>query len=151
MSMTNLNLRAGIDTKPPDFCLIARINLATDERAKAIEILKLLGDVNREKTKSTRIHGRIYDHCVGESRPQLAVQDLHLNLLVGFGTRFFLGPLDSRGAEEAVPNFPPGGAFKKRIPTRFGITSGVPIYLRTMNASGDKEFLAMRLRQENGA
>src|SRR4030095_3514331 len=108
-----MNLRPGIDTPPPAELLIVKINLPFDNRRKAIEVLKAIEAVRRGFVKPQR----------GDA----------LNLLVAFGLRFFLGPLEQRGTEEVIPNFPPGGVFKPRIPTRFGIEDrNTPIYLRTM-------------------
>ena len=68
-----------------------------------------------------------------------------LNLLVAFGLRFFRGPLPDRPPEEVIPNFPPGGVFTPRESTRFGIKRRVPMYLRTMNAEGDRLWVGRRL------
>jgi deferrochelatase/peroxidase EfeB len=76
------------------------------------------------------------------------VDDLGLNLLVGFGVRFFLGPRARREPEVVIPNFPPGGVFAPRYPTRFGIDRKVPLYLRTMNAFGDREWVMKRQTEE---
>src|SRR5262249_13033392 len=83
--------------------------------------------------------------------PRLAVRDWGLNLLVGFGLRFFLGPLDARPPEERIPNFPPGGAFTPRTPTRFGMTDRrVPLYLPTMNGAGDDAWIRKQLTAQGG-
>jgi deferrochelatase/peroxidase EfeB len=120
-----MNLRPGIDTPPPAELLIAKINLPFDKRQKAIEILKAIEAVRREHARPRREDG--------------------LNLLVAFGLPFFLGKLEQRGQEEAIQNFPPGGVFKPRVPTRFGIDRNTPIYLRTMAAAGDDVFVKRRL------
>ncbi len=88
------------------------------------------------------------------ARPQFVVGDLHLNLLVGFGLRFFLGPLSSTGRrnEQPVANFPPGGAFVPRLATRFGMTDrAVPLYLRTMAAAGDLDWVRSTLAADGEA
>lgn len=127
-----MNLRPGIDTPPPAELLIVKINLPFDNRQKAIEVLKAIEAVRREFVKPQR----------GDA----------LNLLVAFGLRFFLGPLEQRGTEEVIPNFPPGGVFKPRIPTRFGIEDrNTPIYLRTMAAAGDDVFIKRRLAAATGS
>src|SRR5262249_38291503 len=96
-------------------------------------------------------HGHVRDIESAVAIPREAVADLGLNLLVAFGLPFFLGPLEGRGGEEPIPNFPPGGVFQPRVPTRFGITDRhVPLYLRTMNGTGDKEWVAKAYREEHG-
>src|SRR5262249_14930928 len=40
--------------------------------------------------------------------------------------------------------------FSPRKPTRFGIDRGVPLYLRTMNAAGDRDWVASRLAGHQG-
>jgi deferrochelatase/peroxidase EfeB len=144
-----MNLRPGVDTHPTDFLLLAKFNMPSDDRETALRVLRALESVRAEKLDPARTHGieRRADGTPG--RPRLVVADHGLNLLVGFGLRFFLGPLDRRRPEEAIPNFPPGGAFTPRLPSRFGIVGRqVPLYLRTMNASGDKEWVAKVLTQE---
>lgn len=126
-----MNLRPGIDTPPPAEFLYAKLNLPFDDRAKLISVLKAIEAVRREYVKPERGDG--------------------LNLLVGFGIRFFLGPLDQRGPEEPVPNFPPGGVFTPRPPTRFGIQLNTPFYLRTMNAAADDLFVKRRLAAAQGS
>jgi Dyp-type peroxidase family len=141
-----MNLRPGIDTKATDFFLLAKINVPFDDRNKLIAVLKAIEAVRHEKMDPVRSHGIQKNQAGSPVEPPLVVRDLGLNLLVAFGLRFFLGPLEGRKDEEPVPNFPPGGEFKPRLPSRFGLNDrNVPIYLRTMNASGDKEWIAKRL------
>lgn len=116
-----MNLRPGIDTPQPNHLLLIKCNLPFNDKTTAIKLLTALQNANLSHPKSS------------------------LNLLVGFGLRFFLGPLDKRSPEEPIPNFPPGGVFKPRQPTRFGITQPIPLYLRTMNAAGDKDWIAKKL------
>ena len=90
----------------------------------------------------------------GVPREQLVVADLHLNLLVGFGLRFFLGPLNSkdRRNEQPVQNFPPGGLFAPRPAIRFGMKRRglfAPLYLRTMAATGDQQWVSSVLAAQN--
>ena len=145
-----MNLRPGVDTRPTDFLLAVKINIPTDDRKAAVATLKAIANVCAEKLALDRIHGteRNLDDTPGRQR--MVVADYGLNLLVGFGLRFFAGPLDRRQPEEAVPNFPPGGTFAPRKPTRFDIERGVPLYLRTMNASGDKDHVTAALTKANG-
>lgn len=146
-----MNLRPGIDTHPPDFYVIARLDLPFEERDKAIGFLKAVETVTREKMDPARTHGTIRS-ADGTRRPRLAVREWGLNLLVGFGIRFFLGPLDARPPDEVIPNFPPGGVFKPRTPTRFGMADRrVPLYLRTMNAAGDDAWIRKQLAAQGGA
>src|SRR6185312_5301230 len=127
-----MNLRSGLDTLLPAELLIAKLNFPFDDREKVIETLKGIEAVRREYVKPER----------GDA----------LNLLVAFGLRFFLGPLEQRGQEEVIQNFPPGGVFKPRAPTRFGMQDrNTPIYLRTMAASGDDVFVKRRLAAASGS
>lgn len=133
------NLRPGIDDNFGDDGLIVRLNVPFDERAQMIAVLQAVAAVQKDKLDAQRTLGTFYAND-GSSRPRLVVGDLRLGLLVGFGLRFFLGPLAARAPEEPVPNFPPGGTFKARLATRFGITDrALPMYLRTMNAAGDAD------------
>lgn len=130
-----MNLRPGIDTPPPKNFILVKANAAFDDREKMIEVLKVLGDVEREVLDPKREH-----------EGKGVVDGWALSLLVSFGLRFFLGPLPGRQPEEVVPNFPPGGVFTPRHPSRFGIENRqVPLYLRTMNAEGDRLFVGRRL------
>lgn len=140
-----MNLRPGIDTHDPDFHLIAKINIPFGDRPRAIACLKAIASVSSRKLDPARCFGIMHDHEGTAVDQKFVVSDLALNLLVGFGLRFFSGDLRQRPAGEPVPNFPPGGVFKPRIPTRFDMKCHVPLYLRTMNANGDKDFLAKRL------
>lgn len=142
-----MNLRAGIDTFDPDFHLFAKVNLPFDERDRAIEVLQALQRVSLEKLAPQRHFGHLRDPDGTVVDEKLVVRDLALNLLVAFGLRFFSGPLEERGVstEEPIPNFPPGGTYAPRTPRRFGITYPIPLYLRTMNATGDRDWLAKRL------
>ena len=136
-----MNLRPGIDTPPPANFLLAKLNVPFDDRTKMIQVLEDLEAVQREAVDPDREFG-------GKS----VVDGWALNLLVAFGLRFFLGPLADRKPEEAIPNFPPGGVFALRHPTRFDIADRqVPVYLRTMAAAGDREAVAARLASENGS
>jgi Dyp-type peroxidase family len=147
----DMNLRPGIDTHPPDFFLLIKLDLGFDGRDEVIGLLQAMTDVDRRKTASNRSHGKVYCEDKVTQRPQLVVKDLGLNLLVGFGLSFFLGPLRERKDEEAVPNFPPGGVFKPRLPQRFGINDRhVPLYLRTMNVLSDRECVKLRLKEGGG-
>jgi len=146
-----MNLRPGVDTHPPDFFLLVRLNLPFDQRDRVIGFLQALEAVSREKLSPTRVHGVEPGKSDNPLSPQFVVRDLALNLLVGFGLRFFLGPLGQRTSEEPIPNFPPGGVFAPRNPTRFGITGRhVPLYLRTMNAAGDDVWIRKRLTTSDG-
>jgi deferrochelatase/peroxidase EfeB len=140
-----MNFRPGIDTHDPDFHLIAKLNVPFDDRSKMIECLKAFAAVSAQKLDPARCFGIMHDHEGTAVDQKLVVRDLALNLLVGFGLRFFSGDLEQRPPEEPIPNFPPGGVFKQRTPTRFGMTCPLPLYLRTMSAAGDKDFLAKRL------
>ncbi|HEX3880497.1 MAG TPA: hypothetical protein VHW24_26125 [Bryobacteraceae bacterium] len=140
-----MNLRPGIDTHDPDFHLIVKVNVPFDEREKMVSCLKALAAVCARKLDPTRCFGIMHDHEGTAVDQKLVVRDLALNLLVGFGLRFFLGDLGSRPPEEPIPNFPPGGTFQPRMGTRFGLNNcRVPLYLRTMNATGDRDSLAKR-------
>jgi hypothetical protein len=147
-----VNLRPGIDTHPVDFYLIVKLNLPFDDRTTAIAVLQALEKVRSEKMAPERAHGTERNEVGQVVRPRFAVSDLGLNLLVGFGLRFFLGPLEQRTSaeEEQVPNFPPGGTFHPRPTRRFDLKDrNVPLYLRTMNASGDRDWLKKKLTAEN--
>lgn len=146
------NPRPGVDDNPADFMFLVKLNAPFDDRRKMISVLRDIQSVQDEKMDPLRTfsHVRLPD---GTRRPQLVVGDLHLNLLVGFGLRFFLGPIGSpgRAAEEQVPNFPPGGVFTPRPATRFGMKDRfVPLYLRTMNAAGDRDWIASLLAGQSG-
>ena len=57
----------------------------------------------------------------------------------------------ARIKKEPIPNFPPGGTFAPRAPKRFGMKDrGVPLYLRTMSATGDREWIAEAMKRANG-
>src|SRR5690242_12404583 len=105
------NIRAGVDDNPADFMLLVKLNAPFDDRAKIIATLKDLQAVQNEKMAPDRTFGRA--RTPEGRRPKLVVADWHLNLLVAFGLRFFLGPLGSKGRqnEQPVPNFPPGGVY----------------------------------------
>jgi deferrochelatase/peroxidase EfeB len=144
------NLRPGIDDNFGDFALIVRVNAPFDSQDTMIAALKAVVDVQKDKLNPARTLGTIKT-ADGSRRPRLVVGDLHLGLLIGFGLRFFMGPLDKRGPDEVVQNFPPGGTFKARLATRFGITGrAVPMYLRTMNAAGDADVVTARLQEASG-
>jgi deferrochelatase/peroxidase EfeB len=135
-----MNLRPGIDTPPPANLVLARLNIPFDDREKVIMVLKEIEEVRREAMAPDREH---------DGRG--VVDGWALNLLVAFGLRFFLGPLADREPEEPVPNFPPGGIFTPRHPRRFEIKDRkVPIYLRKMNAEGDRLFVGRRLAADLG-
>jgi deferrochelatase/peroxidase EfeB len=141
-----MNLRPGIDTRDPDFHLLVKVNLPFDDRERAIKVLESLQAVTAEKLAPDRHFGHLRDPDGTVIDEKLVVRDLALNLLVGFGLRFFLGPLESRGEEEPIPNFPPGGTYTPRPATRFGMGNRiVPLYLRTMSAEGDRAAVAKRL------
>lgn len=141
-----MNLRRGIDTKSSDFFILAKINVPFDDRETMVAALKALQAVTQDKLDPARGHGLRRDPNGKHNGPRLAVQDFGLNLLTAFGLRFFLGPLRDRKNEEVVQNFPPGGSFTTRPVSRFGIKErNVPLYLRTMNASGDRDWIAKRL------
>ena len=146
------NPRPGVDDNPADFLLLVKLNAPFDDRKKIIAVLKAIQAVQDDKMNPLRTFA--HKHAPDGSRePQYVVADLHLNLLVGFGLRFFLGPLGSKGRanEEGVPNFPPGGVFTPRTPTRFGMKDRVvPLYLRTMAAAGDQGWIQTVLTQQNG-
>src|SRR5215475_9559697 len=92
----DMNLRPGIDTHPPDFFLLVKLDLGFDGKDEVIRLLQAIADVDRQKTASDRSHGKVYCEDGVTQRPQLAVRDLGLNLLIGFGLSFFLGPLRER-------------------------------------------------------
>lgn len=130
-----MNLRAGIDTPPPKHFLLAKLNLPFDERNRCVDALRSIESVRRAALAPERHHAGLP-----------VVEGFALNLLLAFGLRFFLGPLEGRGSEEVIPNFPPGGVFTRRMPTRFSIDNRhVPHYLRTMNATADNVFVGRRL------
>jgi deferrochelatase/peroxidase EfeB len=140
-----MNLRPGIDTHDPDFHLIVKVNISFEDRGKLMNCLKAIAGVSARKMDPQRCFGVLHSHEGTAVDQKFAVGDLALNLLVGFGLRFFAGELQSRLAEDPVPNFPPGGTFKPRKARRFGLEKcNIPLYLRTMNASGDREFLGKR-------
>ena len=146
------NIRPGIDDDPADFMLLAKLNLPFDDRQRAIAVLQELQKVQVEKVDPARIFAMTRDPDL-TPRPQLVVGDLRLNLLVGFGLPFFLGPLGSKGRqnEQPVANFPPGGAFVPRPATRFGMADrAVPLYLRTMAAAGDLDWVKSTLAPPAG-
>ena len=135
-----MNLRPGIDTPPTANFLLAKLNVPFDDKEKVVQLLSDVDAVRRELVDPDRQFNGLS-----------VVDGWGLNLLVAFGLRFFLGPLASRQPEEVIPNFPPGGVFTPRQPTRFGITGrAVPLYLRTMNAAGDRDFVGRRLAAETG-
>jgi Dyp-type peroxidase family len=146
-----MNLRGGIDTKPTDFFILAKINVPFDDRETIVAALKALHVVAQEKMHPARGHGFHRNPDGTRTQPRLAVKDFGLNILTAFGLRFFLGPLADRKNEEVVQNFPPGGLFTPRPVSRFGITErNTPLYLRTMNASGDRDWVAKRLTETAG-
>src|SRR5438128_341521 len=106
-----MNLRPGVDTDARDFFLLAKLNVPTDDRDAAVRILKAIEAVCVEKLAPDRAHGTERNPDGSLGRPRTVVGDFGLGLNVAFGLRFFLGPLDRRRPEEAVPNFPPGGTF----------------------------------------
>lgn len=146
------NVRPGVDDNPADFMMLVKLNVPFDDRDKIVGVLKALQAVQDEKMAPDRTfsHVRLPD---GSKRPAFVVADRRLNLLVAFGLRFFLGPLGSpsRAGDPGVPNFPPGGTFAQRTPVRFGMTDRlVPLYLRTMSAQGDRQWMETVLTQANG-
>jgi len=146
------NFRPGVDDNPADYMFFVKVNVPFDDRAKMISVLRGLQAVQNEKMDPALTFS--YKHLPdGTKQPKLVVADLHLNLLVAFGLRFFLGPLGSpaRQNEQPVPNFPPGGSFNPRTPVRFGMKDRVvPLYLRTMNAAGDQGWITSVLTARNG-
>ena len=116
------NVRRGVDDDPADFMMLAKLNLPFDDRHRAIAVLQALQKVQAEKIDPSRVFAMTRNPDLNV-RPQFVVGDLNLNLLVGFGLRFFLGPLGSTGRrnEQPVANFPPGGAFVPRLAMRFGM------------------------------
>lgn len=146
------NPRPGVDDNPADFMFLVKLNAPFDDRKKMIAVLQAIQAVQDEKMDPLRTFSHVHLPD-GTRRPQFVVADLHLNLLVGFGLRFFLGPIGSpaRANEEPIPNFPPGGVFKARVPTRFGMTDRyVPMYLRTMAAAGDQDWIKSVVTEQNG-
>jgi deferrochelatase/peroxidase EfeB len=140
-----------VDDNPADYLYLVKVNAPFDDRAKIIAVLKAVQAVQNEKLNPARTFSseKMPD---GLRKPRLVVEDLHLNLVVAFGLRFFLGPLGSPGRanEQPIPNFPPGGSFAARIPNRFGMSDRVvPMYLRTMNASGDQGWITQQLTEAN--
>jgi len=151
MMPTRGNLRRGVDDNPADYLYLVKVNAPFDDRDKIVAVLQAVQALQNEKLNPGRTFSleRIPD---GPTKPRLVVDDLHLNLLVAFGLRFFLGPLGSPGRanEQPIPNFPPGGSFTARIPSRFGMNDRVvPMYLRTMNASGDLAWITQQLTDAN--
>jgi|SRR5580704_1858776 deferrochelatase/peroxidase EfeB len=147
-----MNLRPGIDDNPADFMYLVRVNAPFDDREKMIAALRALQAVLDEKLAADRTFS-LHQTPAGVREPRSVVRDWHLNLLVAFGLRFFLGPLGSpaRRTDQAIPNFPPGGTFKPRTPTRFGMSNrSVPMYLRTMSAAGDLDWIKSVLKEKNG-
>lgn len=145
-----MNFRRGVDDAHPDHIFLAKINLPFDDKKTVVKVLKTLETVRKEAINEDRVHGVLRDEDGKILRDKKVVKDFGLNMLVCFGLRFFLGPLPKRKDEEPIPNFPPGGLFKPRFPTRFGIKNRkVPHYLRTMNAAGDKEWVEKWLKQSN--
>jgi deferrochelatase/peroxidase EfeB len=145
------NVRPGVDDNPADFMMLVKINVPFDDRDKLIGVLKGLQAVQNEKMAPARTFATI-TLPDGSKRPAYVVADRHLNLLVGFGLRFFLGPIgsSSRAGDPGVPNFPPGGTFAQRQPTRFGMADrAVPLYLRTMSAAGDQGWIQAQLTAAN--
>lgn len=141
-----MNLRPGIDTDPPAELMFVKLNFMHDDGPRAVTALKAIERVRTEMICDERMQGEGPD-----GRPLSVVRDHKLNLLVGFGLRFFLGELSLRPHEdEVVPNFPPGGVFTPRQPTRFGIERIVPVYLRTMNALGDIDWVERLIEAEGG-
>src|SRR5215831_12326026 len=146
------NMRPGVDDNPADYMYLVRVNVPFGDRDKMIRVLEGLQAVQNDKMNPARTFSsaRLPD---GSRRPRLVVADLRLNLLVAFGLRFFLGPLGSPGRanEQPVPNFPPGGSFTPRTPVRFQMTDRVvPLYLRTMGAAGDQQWITSMLTERNG-
>ncbi|MDX6612251.1 MAG: deferrochelatase/peroxidase EfeB [Blastocatellia bacterium] len=143
--------RPGIDSEQPDFMLFIKLNLPFNDREQATAVLRAIGEVDRQKTDPERAHGEFYNADGSLSAKRLAVRDHRLNLLVGFSLRFFAGPIGERPEYEAIPNFPPGGSFTARPSTRFDMKNRkIPMYLRTMNADGDKLHVKKRLARDNG-
>jgi len=135
-----MNLRPGIDTPPPKHLILVKLNAPFDDREKMIAALKAIEEVQREACDPERQH-----------EGKGCVDGWALNLLVAFGLRFFLGPLEERGPEEPIPNFPPGGNFTPRHPSRFGMEKRqVPLYLRKVSAADDDLFVKRRLAKELG-
>src|SRR5579859_3530437 len=146
------NFRPGVDDNPSDFLILVKLNVPFDDRQKMIAVLKAIQAVQKEKMDPVRTFANVHLPDGGR-RPQLVVEDLRLNLLVAFGLRFFLGPLGSKGRqnEEGIPNFPPGGVFTPRKAARFGMKDRyVPMYLRTMAAAGDQDWIKAVLTKQNG-
>ena len=139
-----MNLRSGIDTPPPREFLLVKVNLPTDDRDVAVRGLRDLEEVRLQFLDPSRTFGEAQDDS-GANRSLGVVSDHALNLLVGFGLRFFMGPLEDRGQQEVIANFPPAGVIRPRRATRFDIELNVPTYLRTMNAEGDRDWVARRL------
>jgi hypothetical protein len=84
------NLRPGIDDNFSDFGMIVRLNIPFDSRERMIAVLQAIALVQKEKMSPTRELGSVFGHD-GSRKPRFVVADLRLNLLVGFGLRFFLG------------------------------------------------------------
>lgn len=146
------NPRPGVDDDPADFMLLVKLNAPFDDRKKMINVLKEIQRVQDDKMNPLRTFAHKHE-ADGTKSPQFVVADLHLNLLVAFGLRFFLGPIGSKGRqnEEGIPNFPPGGVYTPRTPTRFGMKDRVvPMYLRTMNAVGDQGWIQQVLTEQGG-
>jgi len=151
MVQTRGNLRKGVDDNPADYLYLIKVNASFDDRDKMIGALKAVQALQDEKINPARTFASVRQPD-GTRRPLFVVEDYHLNLLIGFGLRFFLGPLGSPGRanEQGVPNFPPGGTFTARIPNRFGMNDRVvPTYLRTMNAAGDQGWITQQLTGAN--
>jgi deferrochelatase/peroxidase EfeB len=145
------NFRPGVDDNPADYMYLVKVNIPFDDRAKVIAVLEAVQAVQADKLSPTREFSS--KALPGGSRtPRLVVADFRLGMLVAFGLPFFLGPIGSPGRldEQAIQNFPPGGSFIPRVPTRFGMQDRVvPLYLRTMNAAGDQGWIAAQLAAAN--
>ena len=82
------NVRREVDDDPADFMMLAKLNLPFDDRRRAIAVLQALQNVQAEKIDPSRVFAVTRDPDLNV-RPQFVVGDLNLNLLVGFGLRFF--------------------------------------------------------------
>jgi hypothetical protein len=121
--------------------MLVKLNAPFDDQDKMVAVLRELQKVQSEKMDPERSFSVSHDPD-GVPRPQFVVGDLHLNILVGFGLRFFLGPRNSRQRqnEQPVQNFPPGGLFTPRPAIRFGMKDRglfAPLYLMIAANCGD--------------
>ncbi len=141
-----MNLIPGIDTKPAKFLLIAKVDLPFDDQKAVVELLQKIESLKKDKLAPEREHKPL-----GVEEPRSVTDFWKTSMVVGFGLSFFLGRLSGREENPGIPNFPPEGTFERRASSRFNISLPVPKYLRTMNAFGDREWVAQKGNDDNEA